>query len=151
MGSLLTGGFYVLLIDTLAAPELIAGAAVAMLGGFAYERAAALGFPAPGFRLRWLRGAGRHVIRIVPDLAILTSEALCALTGRRSSQGVVRATPFRCGEDPDSLGRIALTELLGSLAPNSIVLGVDPVRHLLLVHQLRRRGDARELDPMGLG
>ena len=43
----------------------------------------------------------------------------------------------------------ALTESLGSMGPNQIVLGVDRDRDLLIVHQLVP--DDERADPLGLG
>jgi hypothetical protein len=40
---------------------------------------------------------------------------------------------------------------MGSLSPNTIVVGVDTERGLVLVHQLQRQGDAEQIDPLGLG
>jgi hypothetical protein len=40
---------------------------------------------------------------------------------------------------------------LGSLAPNTIVIGIDDERDLMLVHQLRRDGGRDELDVLELG
>ena len=57
-----------------------------------------------------------------------------------------RATTTRA-----AAGRRALAESLGSLAPNTIVIGVDPERKLLLVHQLHARADRDELDVLRLG
>jgi hypothetical protein len=41
--------------------------------------------------------------------------------------------------------------VLGSLAPNTVVIGVDPDRDLLLVRQLHRQGGREQLDVLGLG
>jgi hypothetical protein len=59
--------------------------------------------------------------------------------------------PFRGGEDAHALGRSALTESLGSFTPNTIVIGIDAERDLLLVHQLRHHGERDELDVLRLG
>jgi hypothetical protein len=49
------------------------------------------------------------------------------------------------------VGRSALAESLGSFAPNTIVIGVDPERELILGHQLRRTGGDEAIDVLGLG
>jgi hypothetical protein len=49
------------------------------------------------------------------------------------------------------IGRRGLSEILGSLAPNTIVIGVDTERQLLLVHQLHRTGGSENLDVLRLG
>jgi hypothetical protein len=54
-------------------------------------------------------------------------------------------------EDPFDTGRRALTEAFGSVAPNTVVVGVDAERGLLLVHQLRPQGEPEDLDVLRLG
>lgn len=49
------------------------------------------------------------------------------------------------------MGKRALAESLGSFAPNTIVIGVDAERELLLGHQLRRSGGDDSIDVMKLG
>lgn len=44
-----------------------------------------------------------------------------------------------------------MAESLGSFAPNTIVLGIDPERGLILVHQLHPQGGRDELDVLELG
>jgi hypothetical protein len=66
-------------------------------------------------------------------------------------RGQFRAIPFKTGAGEDDRGRVALTELVGSLAPNTIVIGADAETELLLVHQLRRNGGREEIDVLGLG
>ena len=62
------------------------------------------------------------------------------------------AVRFRCQEDEAlRAGRRALAESLGSFAPNTIVVGVDPEQELILGHQLRRRGGDEAIDILDLG
>jgi hypothetical protein len=49
------------------------------------------------------------------------------------------------------MGRRALAESFGSFAPNTIIIGVDAERELLLGHQLRRRGGDDAIDVLRLG
>ena len=56
----------------------------------------------------------------------------------KRTRGQFRAVPFKAGTSESDRGRYALTEIVGSLAPNTIVIGVDVDSDLLLVHQLRR-------------
>jgi hypothetical protein len=44
-----------------------------------------------------------------------------------------------------------MSEAFGSLAPNTVVLGIDTERELLLVHQLRRNGRPEDLDVLRVG
>src|SRR6185312_389145 len=111
----------------------------------------------------WAALAGVYLLLVdlvqLPELITGAVVAAVAATGselvlaeRRPARGRVRAIPFRHGGDsPDGVGRRALAEGLGSFAPNTIVIGVDDERNLLLVHQLVVTGEAGEaLDPMEL-
>jgi len=151
IGLLIAGAFYLLLIDTVSTPELYAMCGVVLVAGVAFECSRELGFTEATFRLRWLRFAWRAVLQIPLDIVLVGREAAAQFARRKPSRGEFRVVPFRGGEDADDHGRAALTELLGSLAPNTIVLGVDQQRGLVLVHQLRRNGGRRRLDVLRLG
>jgi hypothetical protein len=86
-------------------------------------------------------------------LLIDTLRALAQLISPRASSGAFRAIEFTHGGDSSSraAGRRALAEALGSLGPNTIVLGIDPDRGLILAHQLWTGGDAAEIDVLELG
>jgi multisubunit Na+/H+ antiporter MnhE subunit len=147
----LTAGFYLLLIDTLSLPELYAGVVIVALAWIAFAVSRGQGFAEQSFDPRWLRRAG-HVIAAVPRHAVvLCVEALAQLRSRRPVRGRFRAVAFRGGDGHRDRGRYATTELLGSLAPNTIVVGIDPDRELLLVHQLHPEGGREQLDQLRLG
>lgn len=48
-------------------------------------------------------------------------------------------------------GRCGLAESFGSLAPNTIIVGVDRERELILAHQLRRSGGREAINLLELG
>jgi hypothetical protein len=85
-------------------------------------------------------------------VAQLSFVALAQLVTRRRFQGVLRAIPFEHGgpERPRDAGRRALAQALGSFAPNTIVVGIDPETNLMLAHQLRRSGGADMIDVLDL-
>lgn len=154
VGLALGAGFYLLLIDTTDLPELIALAAIALLAAAMFELSREHGLPEGRVDPRWLLRAGRVLVRVPAHTAIVAAEAVAQLARPQPARGELRAVPFDPGGDPEgplAIGRRALAEALGSLAPNSIVLGIDSESRLLLVHQLRRRGGREELDPLGLG
>jgi hypothetical protein len=93
------------------------------------------------------------VIASIPRQIVWVSwQALAQLVAPREVRGTLRAVPFRAGgEGSSDVGRRALAEGLGSLAPNTIVIGIDGERDLLLVHQLRRSGGREQLDVLELG
>jgi hypothetical protein len=100
----------------------------------------------------WLVGAWRVFARVPVHIAFVCFEAVRQMFTFSARRGSFRAVSFAaCSEDNADTGRRALAEALGSLAPNTIVVGVDLERKLLLVHQLHRQGGRDELDPLRLG
>jgi Na+/H+ ion antiporter subunit len=141
--------FYLALVDTRQHPELVLGSAVA-----AAAASAAIGIRSAR-RLRGsldpslLRAVPRAALRLVTESAMVLGFLLARLAGR-APRGRFRTAPFRAGgRGGRDVARRALSESLGSLGPNTIVIGVDPDRDLILVHQLVRRDEDR--DPLGLG
>jgi hypothetical protein len=152
-GWLFAGALYLLLIDTTSLPELILGAGAATIAATGFELAreqqTAGGLTA---RARWLTTLHRPFLKVPSDIATVSLLALRQLINPRPVNGVFRAVPFRCGPDHDiEIGRRALAESLGSFAPNTIIVGVDVERELILGHQLRRTGGAEAIDVLGLG
>lgn len=152
LGVLIGGGFYFLLIDTASLPELYVLAGVAVGCAVAFALAREQGFIESRVDPRWLVGGWRVVLKIPLDIAILCGAAIAQLFAPRKVRGTFRAAPFGAtDETPADTGKRAVTEWVGSISPNTFVVGVDPERGLVLVHQLRRQGDAGQLDPLGLG
>lgn len=152
LGVLIGGGFYFLLIDTASLPELYALAGVAVACAIAFELAREQGFVEGRILPWWLLGAWRVLGKIPLDIALLCWEAIVQTIARQPVRGTFRAGPFGATADTtDDAGRRAVSEWVGSLSPNTIVVGVDKERGLVLVHQLRRQGDSKQLDPLGLG
>jgi hypothetical protein len=88
---------------------------------------------------------------VAPDTVLLSGAAIAQLRHRKRERGQFRAIPFKAGTSEHDRGRFALTEIVGSLAPNTIVIGVDAESALLLVHQLRRNGGRDDIDVLELG
>ena len=152
LGLLIGGGFYLLLIDTASLPELYALAGVAVACALAFLLAREQRFAEARIDPRWLLSGWRVIVKIPLDIALLCREAIVQLVAPRRIRGKFRAGAFGAvKQTPGDTGRRALSEWLGSLSPNTIVIGVDPERRLVLVHQLRRQGDAEQIDPLGLG
>jgi hypothetical protein len=148
----LGGGFYLQLIDTTSLPELYVLAGVALACGIAFQLAREQGFVEARLSPRWLLRSWRVLWMIPSDIAIVCAEALVQLVRPRATRGVFRVTSFKATADTRAdTGRRALAETLGSFAPNTIVVGVDAERGLILTHQLRRHGPPENLDVTGLG
>ena len=85
-------------------------------------------------RARWILEALRNLRRWPGDFVALVG----ALP--RRPQGRIVEEPFTAtGEDPQSAARRALAVAGGSLSPNSIVVGIDPDRGVLVRHELVER------------
>src|SRR5947208_8340501 len=128
------GALYLLLIDTTSLPELIvlgAAAAIAATGfELAREQQTVGGLTG---RLHWLARLHRPLLKVPSDVAQLSMLALRQLVRPKPANGVFRAVPFRCGPEHDiEPGRQALAEGVGSFAPNTIIVGVDVERELIL-------------------
>ena len=148
-----SAGLYLLLIDITSLPELIVGAGAAVLAATGFELAreqqAAGGLSA---RLRWLGTLHRALLNVPSDVAVVCALAIRQLVAPRAVNGRFRAVPFRCSEEEAvETGRKALAEWFGSFAPNTIIVGVDPDRELILGHQLHVKGGTEAIDVLGLG
>ncbi len=151
-GFLFAGGLYLLLIDTLDLPELIVGVAAVLLAVLGLELAREQGLVREGLRAGWLRHALRPAGSVPRDVVLLSVAAVRAVIRPREEGGAFRVVRW-CSENGEALGRgkMALAESLGSFAPNTIIVGIDADRELLLAHQLVRRGGREAVDPLELG
>jgi hypothetical protein len=128
---------YVLLVDTVAAPELVVGALSAAVGatGAVLVRAQRRLLLRP--RPAALRGAWRPLLGLFGDLAPLARVLVTRGILRRPGRGALTETPFAAVRDtPQDAAERALAEALGSLAPNTIVVGIDRERGVLVTHRL---------------
>jgi hypothetical protein len=149
-GTALGAALYLLLIDTVSPPELYAGCGVVLLAGAGFVAAREPAFP-QAIKPQWLLRSWRVLASLPLHIALVCRDALVQPFTRTRARGQFRVVKFSCGDEPVDRGRRALAESLGSFAPNTIVIGVDTERELLLVHQLHRQGGADELDVMKLG
>src|SRR5690242_11958497 len=130
-------GLYLVLADSVVLPELVTGAALAALGatGALLVRRDRRLLLHP--RARWLGAVWRPLLGLGGDLVPLAR----ALLRGHGSGGYVEI-PFDAryaSDEPEAHAYRALTEILGSLAPNTVVVEVDPVRHVVVAHQLEHR------------
>jgi hypothetical protein len=152
LGWLFAGALYLLLIDITDLPELIVGAGAAVLAATGLELAREQRVAGENIRTRWLGRAYRPLLKVPSDVWHVSVAAIVQLARGEATVGEFRAVRFRCGDD-ESLesGRRGLAEGFGSLAPNTIIVGVDPERELILAHQLRRSGGREAIDLLELG
>jgi multisubunit Na+/H+ antiporter MnhE subunit len=152
LGWVFAATLYLLLIDTTSLPELIVGAVAAVLAATGMELAREQGIVGESIRWRWLLRLHRPLLKLPGDVALVSAAALAQLVRRPKRRGEFRAVRFRCGpEDQLASGRRALAEALGSFAPNTIIVGIDHERQLILAHQLHRSGGREAIDLLELG
>jgi hypothetical protein len=152
LGVLIGGGVYFVLIDTASLPELYLLAGVAVGCAAAFWLAREQGFIESRIVPWWLLNGWHVVVKIPVDIGLLCWQAVVQLAAPKPARGLFRAGRFEAVDDsPIDTGRRALSEWVGSLSPNTIVVGVDPDRRLVLVHQLHRQGGTNQIDPLGLG
>ena len=159
-GFLFAGGVYLLLIDTTSLPELYTGAAITLFAVLALAAARAHGLAEASIAWPLLLRAWRVLARVPLDIVVVSFAALAQLVRPAQRRGRFVATPFAeaspRGERDGApharnIGQRALAEALGSLAPNTIVLGIDTSRRLIIAHQLRADAEPAALDPLDLG
>jgi hypothetical protein len=130
--------FWVILDDSFAADELLAGAGAAAIGAFLAELAAYQGASQVRLRVEWFLPALRLPWMLIRDTGVVGLVLL-----RRLTRGELPPSGFR--ERPVTYGRRSL--LIGglSVAPNSFVLGLDKETNVMVVHELvtgdREAGD----------
>ncbi|MBV9310934.1 MAG: hypothetical protein JOZ73_08880 [Solirubrobacterales bacterium] len=152
VGALIGGAFYLVLIDTTSLPELCVLAAAALLAGTGFVVSREEGLAEASITPAMFVRGWRAIARVPVEIVIVCWEALVQLTEFAPARGRFRATRFEAvGEQPHEVGRRALAEAAGSLAPNTIVIGVDDEHRLLLVHQLRKGQSQENLDLLDLG
>jgi multisubunit Na+/H+ antiporter MnhE subunit len=129
--------FWVMLDDSIATDELLAGAGAAALAALLAERVTYQA--AARFRLRigWLVPALRLPGEVARDLVIVYAALWRQLAGGQQPDSAFTELPARYGDDSPA-GVTRRTLLIGgrSLAPNTFVLGIDAERDVMVVHRL---------------
>lgn len=143
---------WMLLDDTVAFPELMAGAGAATVGATAAEIVHAQGLVRLRPRVSWLRGAWRLPVGLFADTGRLIAVLYRVLVLRREVRGSFRTVSFRAGgaDAPHDVARRALAKFSTSFAPNTYAIGIDVEDDVMLVHQLESTGKPTDVDPLGL-
>jgi hypothetical protein len=151
-GWFFAAAIYLLLIDITDLPELIVGAVAASLAATGFELAREQDVLGASMSARWALRALRPPANVPRDILLVCRAAVRQLARRDEVCGQFRAAAFvSTSDERREVGRRALAESLGSFAPNTIIIGVDPDRELILGHQLHPRGGRRAIDVLGLG
>lgn len=124
---------WMLLVDTRSTAELAACGGVSLAGLLLTALVSRQHVADLRLRHGLLLAIPKQALRVPADLGRLTLALVKAFLGRRPP-GRLYSLPFEGTKGPLANGRRAATELIGSLAPNTIVLGVDDEQ--VVVHQL---------------
>jgi multisubunit Na+/H+ antiporter MnhE subunit len=141
---IVSAALWLALVDRVQLDELAVGAVVAACAatGAVLVRSQRTVLLAP--RAGWLAPAWRPVLGLVADLAPLARALWRRGILRRAERGRLVEVPFAAfGEDGRQTAYRVLTEALGSLAPNTVVVDADEERRVLVVHQLVATDDVR--------
>jgi hypothetical protein len=138
--------------DTTAVPELVDGAVAASFGATAATLTMARSPVRFVVRRAWLRLWWRPLAQYVSDLPLLVRLLGQALRDGARDPGGLRTVPFTVETDEATrAGQVALASVVGSFAPNSIVVAIDEADGTLIVHELQLRSGRASVDPLGLG
>ena len=130
-------GLWMLLSGSMVLSELVAGAAAAAIGAFAFEVVRRRGEVRFRPRARWLLRAWRLPPRVFSDAWKVSWALLVGLVRRRPVRGRFKEVPFRTGgTDPRSSARRTLVTVAASLSANAYVVDLDQENGTLLVHEL---------------
>jgi hypothetical protein len=124
-------GLWLLFVAQLARHELLVGAAAVVLAASATE--AVRGCEHPRFlpHVQWLVRAWRLPFEILRDCALLVRNLFDRRTGR------FEELPFQAGgDDAHAVAHRALGIFYTTLPPNTVVIGIDRRRNVMLLHRL---------------
>jgi multisubunit Na+/H+ antiporter MnhE subunit len=131
---------WIIVDDSIATDELLAGAGAAalaaLLAELANHEAATHGMPAG-----WIGTLARLPANVARDTWTVFAALARTLAGRQAPVGAFRQLPVAYGPQTPT-GRLRRAFLIGvrSFAPNTFVLGIDAGRNVMVVHQLDPEG-----------
>jgi multisubunit Na+/H+ antiporter MnhE subunit len=128
---------WVIVDDSIALDELLAGAGAAALAAFLAELVTHQAGTRFRMRVEWLVPALRLPGQVVRDTGIVFAALWRRLAHGEQPPSGFRELPVRYGDTSDE-GVTRRVLLVGgrSVAPNTFVLGIDRERNVMVVHQL---------------
>ena len=132
---------WIMLDDSVATDELLAGAGAAALAALVAELATYRAATRFRMRIRWLVPALRLPGQVVLELVIVYAALWRRLACGEQPDSAFVTEPVRYGDDtPAGVTRRVL--LIGgrSVAPNAFALGIDPDTEMMVLHQLVAKG-----------
>jgi multisubunit Na+/H+ antiporter MnhE subunit len=129
--------FWVILDNSIASDELLAGAGAAALGAFLAEFAMYQAATRFRMRIEWVIPAFSLPGQVVLDTAIVFAALWRRLARGEQPPSGFRQVPVRYGSNTAE-GETRRVLLVGgaSVAPNSFALGLDSERDVMVIHQL---------------
>jgi hypothetical protein len=129
--------------------EIVAGAVAAAFAATGAELVRSRGYAPFMPRLEWSRELLRLPREVVMDTWRMTLLLARHFTRGEPIKGCFRIVHFAAGarDDPHAQARRAVAEWLGSVSPNTYVLGIDESHHVVVAHQLIRDDLPPEFDP----
>jgi multisubunit Na+/H+ antiporter MnhE subunit len=130
-------GLWVAIDDSIGLAELGAGAGAAALAALLTEAALHQADSRLTVRLRWLAAAWRLPGQVLGDTVLVFRALARQLARGEPPRSGFRELPVRAGSrDAEDVTRRVLLVGAHSLAPNTVVLGIDQDRDVMVVHQL---------------
>jgi multisubunit Na+/H+ antiporter MnhE subunit len=132
---------WVMLDDSLATDELLAGAGAAALAALVAELASYQAATRFRMRLKWLVLALRLPGQVVGDMITVYAALWRRLVRGEQPASAFVTEPVRFGDDtPVGVTRRVLLIGARSVAPNAFALGIDPGTETMVLHQLVAKG-----------
>jgi multisubunit Na+/H+ antiporter MnhE subunit len=133
---------WVMLDDSLATDELLAGAGAAAIAALVAELATYQAATRFRMRIRWLVPALHLPGQVARDMLIVYAALWRRLSRGEQPDSAFVTEPVHFGDDT-SLGVTRRVLLIGarSLAPNAFALGIDRGTQTMVLHQLVIKGD----------
>jgi multisubunit Na+/H+ antiporter MnhE subunit len=129
--------FWVMLDDSLATDELLAGAGAAAIAATLAELVTYQAASRFRMRIRWLYPALRLPGEVARDTVIVYRALWRRLVHGEQPPSAFIERPVRFGDNtPEGMTRRTLLVGGTSVAPNTFVLGMDPERDVMVLHQL---------------
>jgi multisubunit Na+/H+ antiporter MnhE subunit len=130
-------GLWVAVDDNIGLAELGGGAGAAALAALLTETALHQAGTPITVRLRWLAAAWRLPGQVLGDTVLVFRALGRQLIRDETPDSGFRERPVRAGGDSSAdVTRRVLLVGANSLAPNTVVLGIDEERDVMIVHQL---------------
>jgi multisubunit Na+/H+ antiporter MnhE subunit len=136
--------FWVMLDDSLAADELLAGAGAAAIAASLAELVTYQAASRFRMRIGWFVPALRLPGEVARDTVIVYHALWRRLVHGEQPPSAFIERPVRFGDDtPEGVTRRTLLVGGTSVAPNTFVLGIDSERDVMVLHQLVAEGEGK--------